>query len=270
MKKKALVMLLAAMMVLSLTGCGVVFDMGARINKKGAGKMTVSVGYSKDIIDGLNEMDDSADVSLDELTPFTYNGETYYGVTESCSFKKASQLEDILTSNESADNTATSSDDRLFDQVYASGDTFIAYPNKGGVESSTDTSDIETQYEIDENTDLGVYMDLSITFDKPIKTTNGKLSADKKTVTWSLEQLSAGKKLYAYTTKSRSSAKVNIRNKKTYKKSVVIKKTSGKGSLYLDGKRINSGKKVTKAGSHKLVVVSQNGKRVAYKFKIKK
>ncbi len=269
MRRKAVMIMLALVMAFALTGCGVVIDMGTKINKKGAGRMTVSAGYTKDFIEGMAEFSET-EISLDELKKFKYKGETYYGDKQTYKFSKPSKLEDILTAKDTMDKASSSASDSLFRYVHVSGDSFVGYLTTSGAKSATDTKDMEEQYNQDEDIDMDVYYDFSITFSQPVKRTNGTLSADKKTVTWDIEQLTSGKKLYAYTTKKRVVAKTNIKANKTYKKSVTIKKTSGKGTLYLDGKRINSGAKVKKAGSHKLVIVHQNGKKNTYKFKVKK
>lgn len=269
MKRKAICMLLVLAMVFGLTGCGVAIDMGTRINKNGAGKIKVSAGYSKDFIEGMSQYGES-EASLEGMKKFTCRGETYYGDVQTYKFSKPSKLEDILTAKDTMEKTSSSASDSLFRYVYVSGDSFVGYLTASGAKSATDSGDMEAQYNGDENIDMDVYFDFSITFAQPVKSTNGTLSADKKTVTWDVAQLTSGKKLYAYTTKKRVMAKTNIKANKTYKKSVVIKKTSGKGTLYLDGTRIPSGTKVTKAGTHKLVVVHQNGKKNTYKFKIKK
>lgn len=64
-----------------------------------------------------------------------------------------------------------------------------------------------------------------------------------------------------------------VKNKKTYKKAVKIKfsdKESGIKSAKLNGKKIKSGKKVSKSGSYKLVVTDKADNKVTIKFKIKK
>lgn len=64
-----------------------------------------------------------------------------------------------------------------------------------------------------------------------------------------------------------------VKNKKTYKKAVKIKfydKGSGIKSAKLNGKTIKSGKKVSKAGTYKLVVTDKAGNKTSIKFYIKK
>lgn len=64
-----------------------------------------------------------------------------------------------------------------------------------------------------------------------------------------------------------------VANNKTYKKSVKITfkdKLSGVKSATLNGKKIKSGKKITKAGKYTLVVTDKVGNKTTIKFKIKK
>lgn len=63
-----------------------------------------------------------------------------------------------------------------------------------------------------------------------------------------------------------------VKNNKTYKKSVTIKVKDKNGvkSITLNGKKIKSGKKVSKKGSYKLVVTDKAGNVKTIKFKIKK
>lgn len=64
-----------------------------------------------------------------------------------------------------------------------------------------------------------------------------------------------------------------VKNKKTYKKAVKIKfydKGSGIKSAKLNGKTIKSGKKVSKAGTYKLVVTDKAGNKTSIRFYIKK
>lgn len=64
-----------------------------------------------------------------------------------------------------------------------------------------------------------------------------------------------------------------VKDGKTYKKAVTIKfsdKQSGIKSATLNGKKIKSGKKVSKAGSYTLVVKDKAGNTTKMKFKIKK
>lgn len=63
-----------------------------------------------------------------------------------------------------------------------------------------------------------------------------------------------------------------VKNNKTYKKAVTIKVTDKNGvkSITLNGKKIKSGKKVSKNGSYKLVATDKAGNTKTIKFKIKK
>ncbi|MGN0367382.1 MAG: hypothetical protein ACI4EK_01270 [Wujia sp.] len=278
MKKKLVLLLGCIFMMFAFTGCGVAADMNAKINSKGAGTFKLTSAYSKDFLEAIDEANaegGSTESVFDELKKVTIDGKTYYGQTVSIRFAKASELENLLTDYriynkkvKADDMTLTSN---LFDQVYASGSDFVGYPSKAAFGDMSDTKKYEEQSgEEDLSSVLDTYVGFSVTFDKKIVSTNGTLSKDKKTVTWDDKTLAKGKKIYAYTSAKKVSAKTNIKNAKTYKKSVVVKLTGGKGSMYLNGVRIWSGKKITRVGNHKLVILGQDGVRRTYKFKIVK
>lgn len=66
-------------------------------------------------------------------------------------------------------------------------------------------------------------------------------------------------------------ATVNVKKNKTYKtgKKVTFKDASGIKSAKLDGKKIKSGVKVQKKGTHTLVVTDKAGNKTTIKFKVK-
>ncbi len=276
MKKKLLLMITLIVAMFAFTGCSVAVDMKAKLNSKGAGTFKLTSAYSKDFLEAIDEMNqgnENAGSVFDEMKKVKINGKTYYGKTTTVKFSKPSELESLLTDYEKFNKKAATEEctltGNLFDQVYASGTTFVGYPSKASFGEMSDTGKYEEESGMEDLSEtMETYVGFSVTFSKKVVSTNGKLSKDKKTVTWDAETLAAGKKIYAYTSSKKVDAKTNIKNGKTYKKSVTVKLSDGKGSLYLDGARINSGKKITKTGNHKLVVLGQNGKRKAYKFKI--
>ena len=113
-----------------------------------------------------------------------------------------------------------------------------------------------------------MYMEISVTFSSPIKKhTGGKLSNKNKTITWDYEYLLSGKDLYATTAKTASKKiSVNVAKNKIYKKTTAIKVKSGTGTVYLDGKRVTSGKTKATNGKHTLVIMNQNGKVNTFSF----
>ena len=107
-----------------------------------------------------------------------------------------------------------------------------------------------------------------------------KFDAKKKTLTF---RKSGTYKFTVWTTTNFKSFTVKVdgdkptvkgvANKKTYKKSVKITfkdKLSGVKSATLNGKKIKSGKKITKAGKYTLVVTDKVGNKTTIKFRIKK
>ena len=90
MKKFRLLSLVVCVSILcmALTGCvGTVTS--TKINADGSGNFTFKVGYTKDGLEMLNSMaeDGGTPIDINTLTPFDYNGTTYYGETsEAVSF----------------------------------------------------------------------------------------------------------------------------------------------------------------------------------------
>lgn len=80
--------LCVSLLCVALTGCvGTVTS--TEINADGSGSFTFKVGYTKEGLEVINSMaeDGGTPIDINTLTPFEYNGTTYYGETsESTSF----------------------------------------------------------------------------------------------------------------------------------------------------------------------------------------
>ena len=72
-------------------------------------------------------------------------------------------------------------------------------------------------------------------------------------------------------TVDKKKATVNIKKNKTYKKGqkIIFKDTSGIKSAKLDGKKVKSGVKVIKKGTHTLIVTDKAGNKTTITFKVK-
>lgn len=95
MKKRIFALLLAGLMVLSLSGC-FGFKGSVSVNSDGSGVVTVQSGLTQEAIDTLAEMDpDSVDLAGGQ--PMTIDGVTYYGSTERHSFQNLDELNTVLS-----------------------------------------------------------------------------------------------------------------------------------------------------------------------------
>lgn len=100
-----------------------------------------------------------------------------------------------------------------------------------------------------------------------ITKTNGKLSSDKKTVTWDLTKYKPGNKLYAYTEQSKtSSIKLSgVKNNGYITKAKTIKVVTNETikSIKLNGKKLSNNKsiKISKQGKYKLVIKTDIGSK---------
>lgn len=299
-KKAMALALMTIVAATGLTGCGLAETITIDVKSNDKATINVVAGYDEDGIREMakftaqlsgsfggeevklseEEIDKMVAEMKSELKTFKKDGKVYYGDKEKIANKKNAEISKYLTGEKTAKATASVSAQAgsskkqtgLFTEVYLSADTFYGVPNNAAYKVKLDKNEKEQLSSEMLNSLAGLKLDMEfkVKFEKPVVKTNGKLSADKKTVTWNYKQLVEGKKLYATTKKSTKKLKVNIKNNKTYKKSVTVKATSGKGSMYLDGKLIASGKAVKKAGKHTLVTVSQNGTKATYKFVIKK
>lgn len=104
MKKiKAMSILLTFVMLCSLlTGCvGNIGDI--TINSDGSGTITMSMGFTKEVVDMMSSMGELSDESTDieDMEPFIYNGITYYGDIETVNFKTVDEFNTLI--NDSGD-----------------------------------------------------------------------------------------------------------------------------------------------------------------------
>ena len=116
-KIKAMSVLLTFVMLCSLlTGC--VGNVGnVTINADGSGTITMSAGFTKEVIDMMSGMGEMAEGSTDinDMKPFTYNGVTYYGDTETVSFKSVDEFNSLI--NETDEEDPSNVDNGTFELI---------------------------------------------------------------------------------------------------------------------------------------------------------
>ena len=140
--------------------------------------------------------------------------------------------------------------------------------------SGSDTEEIE-------NAASNVAFDMSFkaTFPYKVVKTNGKLSADKKTVEWSYTSVKDDSRLYAFAADKTKPVVTGVKNGKLYRGKVTVKasdKDSGVKSAVIKntktGKtyaKFTSSKKVTKKGKYSVTVTDNMGNKKTVKFTVK-
>ena len=122
-------------------------------------------------------------------------------------------------------------------------------------------------------------MSFKATFPYEIIKTNGRLSADKKTVEWSYTSVKDNSRLYAFAADKTKPVVTGVKNGKSYKSRVTVKvsdKDSGVKSAVIKntktGKtyaKFTGSKKVTKKGKYSVTVTDNMGNKKTVKFTVK-
>lgn len=140
--------------------------------------------------------------------------------------------------------------------------------------SGSDTEEIE-------NAASNVAFDMSFkaTFPYKVVKTNGKLSADQKTVEWSYTSVKDDSRLYAFAADKTKPVVTGVKNGKSYRGKVTVKvsdKDSGVKSAVIKntktGKtyaKFTGSKKVTKKGKYSVTVTDNMGNKKTVKFTVK-
>ena len=140
--------------------------------------------------------------------------------------------------------------------------------------SGSDTEEIENAA-----SDVAFDMSFKATLPYEIVKTNGKLSADKKTVEWSYTSVKDDSRLYAFAADKTKPVVTGVKNGKSYKGKVTVKvsdKDSGVKSAVIKntktGKtyaKFTGSKKVTKKGKYSVTVTDNMGNKKTVKFTVK-
>ena len=140
--------------------------------------------------------------------------------------------------------------------------------------SGSDTEEIENAA-----SDVAFDMSFKATFPYKVVKTNGKLSADKKTVEWSYTSVKDDSRLYAFAADKTKPVVTGVKNGKLYRGKVTVKasdKDSGVKSAVIKntktGKtyaKFTGSKKVTKKGKYSVTVTDNMGNKKTVKFTVK-
>lgn len=122
-------------------------------------------------------------------------------------------------------------------------------------------------------------MSFKATFPYEIIKTNGRLSADKKTVEWNYTSVKDNSRLYAFAADKTKPVVTGVKNGKSYRGKVTVKvsdKDSGVKSAVIKntktGKtyaKFTGSKKVTKKGKYSVTVTDNMGNKKTVKFTVK-
>lgn len=165
-------------------------------------------------------------------------------------------------------------------------DTFKEYDSKAWLSAKAFNMDLSGLLD---GVTTGEFEDAvsNVTFDMSFKATlpyeivktNGKLSADKKTVEWSYTSVKDRGKLYAFAADKTKPVVTGVKNGKSYKGKVTVKvsdKDSGVKSAVIKntktGKtyaKFTGSKKVTKKGKYSVTVTDNMGNKKTVKFTVK-
>ena len=254
MKKRILCIAGALTMMLSLCGCTTTLEV--KVNDKGVVTTTGEIMVSDEALDsfGVGEQD-KKDLLKEGYKLVTIDGKKYY------QFKESEKI-DSKNMPEGFDKITKNAFQMDADDAMDMGNEGLSDPELGDMSQYEDM--------------MKEYMDfkINVTLPKKITTTNGKLSKDKKTATWDLFNLNEDS-IYAYTSDyvDKASPKIKgVKNNGTYNKTVTVRYEDASviASATLDGKKIKSGKKVSKAGKHTVTVEDVFGNKSTVKFTIKK
>lgn len=140
--------------------------------------------------------------------------------------------------------------------------------------SGSDTEEIENAA-----SDVAFDMSFKATFPYEIIKTNGRLSADKKTVEWSYTSVKDDSRLYAFAADKTKPSVTGVKNGKSYRGKVTVKvsdKDSGVKSAVIKntktGKtyaKFTGSKKVTKKGKYSVTVTDNMGNKKTVRFTVK-
>ena len=249
-----------------MTGCGAAVSTNVRITSSTKANCTISVGYDDELLSAIADMSDTtkaaiikdmkksgAKYSKKKIDGVVYN--MFYSTVKNA---KLSQVEALLTQCG-------------YTNVCVKSNYFYASFDPDAI-SNTTAKTAATGKDLDLTDSMSFYMSAKMTFKAKVAATNGKLTKDKKTVSWVIKDASKKKNFYASTSKVIKTAKASsVSNGKSYKagKKLTVANAKSLAKLTLDGKTIKSGKTVTKKGTHTLMVWSKNGKVQKVTFKIK-
>lgn len=255
-----------------MTGCGVAQKTATAITSSTTASCTLAVGYDDEFLANYAKL---AGVTKAKLIKemksqpgTTYARKTIDGVVYNMLYKtvKNASLKEVeqLLSESGYSNVCLTSN-----YFYAS-----IVPEQSSSTSTTSMTVPEIEGISQEDIENAkFYMSTKITFKSSVKTTNGKLSNENKSVSWVIRDASKRRNFYASTVKAiRPCESASVANGKTYKVGRALNVTYAKNlvRMTLDGKTIKPGATVKKTGTRTLLIWSRTGKLSKVVFKVVK
>lgn len=276
MKIKMKLLCLALVMMLALTGC-LGEDYKFVIHSDGSGTLSFSFMLDTQFYNQMMETqtEENGEKEKELFEGFTkskreFNDNVYTCFEKTISFKSPEELKNILENEEEFNKAFPINEEGEDDEEMSSNLTIT----KANV-----TADSFEVYVGGVGEKLKDYFCLlcSVTFDKEIVYTNGKLSDDKKTASWEFATLVDGVLLQASTIGEDSFAKdqsspviKGIKDKQYYKKNVVVTAEDDKGikKLTCDGQGIANNDEIEEEGRHVVIAEDFSGNKVKKIFYI--
>lgn len=273
--------LVLALVFCLLTGC-MGSDMGIQIKEDGTGSFSLCYMIDKGVYEYLkaqgNESFDDIDLKdmgFEQSTKM-HNDTSYVAFSKTVDFASTKELEQLLTdgdalsikfAGEKPDGEAAGT--KLLSYVKVQNDLFEGVIHMDVKDEDEDLSGM--------NTDT-LFSVFSISFEKEITYTNGKLSEDKKTASFEVTGKDQGDIYMVATTGDKASMPVDtvkpvitgVKNGKTYKKfpKVITKDNIGCKVLTANGKPIDNEFVVEKDGTYKIVARDFAGNEAKVTFKV--
>lgn len=271
-KKKVLVCFLAMVMVF-VTGCAGE-KASVTMKEDGSGILNLSmmidkVEYEANVKQGMEELVAPKGFKQSEVT---YRGKKYMMFSKSEAFSSPEALKSLLLhySVDEGSDVGSNTNIETFTKVYVTKDTFQA--TFGGV--TTDNLSSKEKSLLD-----SLFLDMSISYEKPITYTNGTLSEDKKTASWTVKPSGVDKVLKASTIGKESipadktkPVVSGVKNYAYYKSSVHLntRDNVGVSSITLNKKKISVAHGVVSDGRYTVVAKDYSGNTSVVRFCVDK
>lgn len=174
---------MSAALLFALSGCEMIYTIGLEINKDGSAELTNGMLMDKELYEGLSEYSDEGDSDLSDVEEVKRGKKKYYYIEGDDS----EEFDDLDEATEFFEDEM----EDAFQDIKITNKSFEAtFDPEAFMDAQEDSSELE-EYD----TDIGI--EFSVTFPKKISKTNGELSEDKKTVTWSITDMDEECEMYA-------------------------------------------------------------------------
>lgn len=182
---KAVAVILAAVMMLMLTGCAMIMDITTSVKKNGSGEITFTIGFDEDLWAMVTS--EGVDPSMEDYEEIDYNGEKIHGISESKSFKSYEELNEIMNEGNPMQSAMSGMGETI--ESSGGGGLFTSFEaSKKGINAVIDSNGLGFGEDMESMREAGVVFKfpLNFTFEDEVVEANGKISDDRHTVTYDL------------------------------------------------------------------------------------